>query len=84
MINRLRRGVRQGAAVGAQLARLMAEAFDQEDVLLLIGLALLAGGLWLVSHALAFIVPGVVLVWIFLPPRPPLIEAPTRTRRSAS
>lgn len=58
-------------------------AFDKEDVLMLIGLALLAGGLWLLSHPAALIVPGIVLLWMFLPARPPFIErAATREGRS--
>jgi hypothetical protein len=57
---------------------------DKDDVLALIGLVLVAIGLWLWSKPLAFIVPGAVLLWMFLPSRPPLIERPTTPRRSTS
>lgn len=74
MITRLRRTV----------AAWLAHALDKEDALTLLGLLLVSGGLWAWSHPLAVIVPGVILLWMFLPPRPPFVETPTRTRRVAS
>lgn len=71
MINRLRRAA-------ARIGRV----FDKEDALTLIGLALVGGGFSLWSAALALIVPGSILLWIFLPPRPPFVEAANRARRT--
>lgn len=68
------------------LARAVGGVFDKEDVLILLGLTLLSGGLWLWSHALALVISGAVLLWMFLPPRPPFVETapPTRARRMPS
>lgn len=71
MITRLRRTV----------AAWLVHALDKDDALTLLGLLLVSGGLWAWSHALAAIVPGVILLWVFLPPRPPFVEAPTRSPR---
>lgn len=58
------------------LARVLGDGFDREDALLLVGLILIVAGLWAWSRVLALIIPGAVLVWSFLPPRPPFVEAP--------
>lgn len=61
----------------------IADVFDKEDALTLIGLVMVGAGFWLWSKPLALIVPGVILLWIFLPPRPPFVEAPSRSRRTS-
>jgi fatty acid desaturase len=66
------------------LARALPAAFDKDDALLLVGLLLLIAGLWTWSRALALIAPGLILVWVFLPSRPPFVEPPApRARRSS-
>lgn len=70
MINRVRNAVADLRGV-----------FDKEDTLTLIGLGLVGGGFWLWSHALALIVPGLLLLWMFLPSRPPFVEPQRRTPR---
>jgi uncharacterized membrane protein len=47
---------------------------ELSDVWLILGLTLLAIGLWQVSAAAALAAVGVVLVWIGLPPRPPFMR----------
>lgn len=71
MINRVRNAVANLGSV-----------FDKEDALTLIGLFLVGGGFWLWSRPLALIVPGLILLWMFLPPRPPFVEASSRARRT--
>lgn len=46
---------------------------DQREVLVFAGLALIWLGLRDVSSAAALAIPGAVLVWLALPPRPPFI-----------
>lgn len=41
-------------------------AFDVRDCTLMVGLCLLGGGLWLVWEPLAFIVPGLIIVYAAL------------------
>lgn len=41
-----------------------------DDVLLVIGVALLAYGAGLIYQPAGYLVPGAVLVWIALPPKP--------------
>jgi hypothetical protein len=54
---------------------------DRTDAIVLIGLVLIVLGFWDVSRPIALGVPGAVLVWFGLPPRPRFI-ADTRRRRS--
>lgn len=53
---------------------------EKDDVLILVGLALVSVGLWHVWRPLALVVAGAVLLWVFLPPRPPFIDRPTVKR----
>jgi hypothetical protein len=53
-----------GSAVGA------------EEILLVLGLALLTVGLWPVVGVSALVVPGVVLIWLVLPSRAAFIARP--------
>lgn len=43
------------------------------EIVFAIGLALMTGGLALVSVPAALIVPGVLLVWLAIPPRGPKV-----------
>lgn len=81
MISRLRRAWNRSAGATVRAIALASAAVDKEDVLMLAGLALLAAGLWLVSHAAALIVPGLILLWIFLPSRPPFVDRPVPSNR---
>lgn len=47
---------------------------DRADVLVVLALLLISCGLWEVSRAAALAVPGVVLLWLALPPRPPFVR----------
>jgi hypothetical protein len=44
--------------------------------MLLLALGLIAAGLWQVWRPGVYLVPGLVLLWIVLPPRRPFIERP--------
>lgn len=68
----------------SRLHSLLAAALDKDDAMALIGLVLVAIGLWFVFRPLAFIVPGAVLLWMFLPSRPPWIEAVSKGRRPSA
>lgn len=46
---------------------------DRSDVLVLVGLALLASGVWQVSSAYALTIVGAVVLWYGMPTRPPFI-----------
>jgi hypothetical protein len=56
-------------------ARYLSETVELRDVVMATGLALVAYGLSLISTPAAFIVPGVILVWLAIPP-------PTTVKRS--
>lgn len=47
-----------------------------DELLLLVGVGLMLTGLWPTIGVGALVVPGVVLVWIALPSRSPLLERP--------
>ena len=83
MRTRLRKAGRVGARLCGAIAEWVTTSFDKEDVLTLVGLGLVATGLWWLSHAAALIVPGVILLWMFVPSRPPLIERPRERRPTA-
>lgn len=44
-----------------------------DDLVFLIGLLLIAAGLWWIWWPIAILVPGLLLVWLTLPPRLPFI-----------
>lgn len=73
MRERLRRLV---AAVAAWLHAQL----EAPELALLVGLVLLGDGLWMISHPLAFIVDGAILIgwglYAGLPTRPPFITRP--------
>lgn len=48
--------------------------FDRADVIVLCGLVLVALGCWEAWRPGAFLVPGAVLVYYGLPPRPPFVD----------
>jgi hypothetical protein len=47
---------------------------DRSDVLVILGLALIAVGFWDLSRPVSLGVPGAVLVWYALPSRPPFLK----------
>ena len=64
---------------GVAIWSAMRAVFGPDELGLLIALALVAGGLWWVWKPGALIVPGLVLLWLFLPVRSEFVE-----RRSAT
>ena len=57
-----------GSAIASEIGR--------DEVVLFAGLALTAYGCWLVWPPAAYLVPGLVLVWMALPSRTAFIERP--------
>lgn len=60
-------------------------AMGVDELVLVLALTLTTGGLWTWLAWGALVVPGVVLLWLVLPPRAPFVvpdraEAATRTR----
>lgn len=55
---------------GAALSRII----GIDEALLLLGLLLLAYGLWLFWRPAAFLVPGGIVIWLVLPSRAPFIS----------
>lgn len=51
------------------------------DLVLVAGLCLLAVGLRAIYPPLAYIIPGAILVWLAIPPRPPAPPPPRRRLR---
>jgi len=54
-----------------------------DEILLILGVLLVAAGCWFLRWPLALVVVGIVLVWIALPPRLPFVTRfpPDRPRR---
>lgn len=48
-----------------------------DELLLVVGLVLITAGLWPVLDAVAFAVPGAVVLWIALPQRSPFVHRST-------
>lgn len=83
MINRLRKAWCAVSGPVAAIGRCCTASLDKDDVFTVIGLALVAGGMWLWLRPLALIVPGAVLLWVFLPSRPPFVDRPPAANRIA-
>jgi hypothetical protein len=47
---------------------------DRSDVIVVVGLALVALGCWDAYRPAAFLVPGAVLIWYGLPARPSFLQ----------
>lgn len=77
MLSRLRK------TAGALRATLMTcGAFlwsERQELGIVIGLAVLCAGLWMVSPAAALVVAGAVLLWMHLPSRTPFVHRPPDT-----
>jgi len=62
-------------AIGSEVGR--------DEVMLIVALALLAGGFWLVWWPASLLIPGAVVLWVYLPQRVAFIERqPEKPRRS--
>lgn len=57
-------------------------ASEREELTVLLGILLVAGGVWTFSHGLALMVAGGILLWIALPQRAPFIVRPTIVQRA--
>lgn len=66
--------------VRGALARARA-AIGLDDLVLLLALLLLAVGFWQVWTPGAFIVPGLVLLWLVLPSRAPFVTRPPSSKK---
>jgi divalent metal cation (Fe/Co/Zn/Cd) transporter len=64
------RAVSRGAAVALLWAL---DTIGEVEIVTLVGLTLLAIGLWWLSPAAALIVTGLILLWVVLPARLPFI-----------
>lgn len=56
-------------------------AISLDDLVLVLALVLLAVGFWQVWTPGAFIVPGLVLLWLVLPSRAPLVTRPPVSKK---
>ena len=48
--------------------------FERDEILIVLALALIARGLWLVWQPGSYLVPGIVILWIALPTRSTLVS----------
>lgn len=74
--------VTRWARARAAAAGLVA-AIGLDDVVLALALLLVAIGFWLVWRPGAFIAPGLVLLWLVLPSRAPLVTRPPASKKPA-
>ena len=58
-----------------KFGRAVASQVGFAEIILVYGLVLIAYGLWEVSRPAALAIPGFVLVWLALPPRPPFFRS---------
>lgn len=56
------------------MLKALRKVLEPSDAWVLLGLALVAIGLWQVSPPAALVAVGVVLLWVGLPPRPPFVR----------
>lgn len=54
-----------------------------DDVVLVVALLLIAAGFWEAWRPGAFIVPGIVLLWLVLPSRAPFVARPPVVKKPA-
>lgn len=52
--------------------------FGRGDALVLVGMCCLTAGAWSVIGLASLILPGSLLVWYALPPRPPFVQRQER------
>lgn len=50
----------------------------REDAVVLVGLACVTAGAWSAVGLASLVLPGAVLVWYALPPRPPFVKRQDR------
>ncbi len=62
------------AAAWTALTAVVRSAIGIEEVAIYTALALIAWGCWFVWKPGAAIVPGVVMLWLYLPPRAPFLS----------
>lgn len=55
--------------------------FEREELLLTFALALIARGLWLAWQPGAYLVPGVVILWMVLPSRKAFVARPVEPEK---
>lgn len=47
---------------------------DARDITVLVGVTLLTVGGWFIAGPAALVLPGAILTWAALPPRPPFVS----------
>lgn len=62
-----------------RLATAIASEIGRDELLLVAGLLLVGAGFWDTWRPAAFLVPGVVLIWLALPGRGPLVVWPAES-----
>lgn len=58
----------------ATIRRAVSQVIGVDECVLVLGLVLLAAGLWPLFGRVALIAPGLVLVWMAIPQRAPLVR----------
>lgn len=66
--------MRKLAAIGRPLGKALGAVIGIDECVLTLGLILLSAGLWPTFGRASLIAPGIVLVWMALPQRAPLVR----------
>lgn len=74
MRNRLHSAWRAFADGATKCVRFLSSELGREELAIAVGLGLVAYGLWGAWRPGAFLVPGLVILWIALPSRPAFVE----------
>lgn len=65
---------RMGAGIWSLLIDEQSKQVDVSQLLHLVGLGLVSYGSWLVYEPAGYLAPGLVLVWLTMPSRPPFLR----------
>jgi hypothetical protein len=70
--------MRKGVDIARRAASAVTHVIGVDEVGLIAALLLIAVGFWDLWRPGAFLVPGAVLLWIWLPVRKPFVHRPTQ------